>query len=286
MASENLWLGIVAAGFFLCAIIFFVDPTVKSNFARDIGVNVATDSLFTAMTILVINLFLVARQNHEWNSVKAQVNEKIANTVSGLLYQLLNLCEISTEKNDVHAVVVELATSEKRILREDIVEHLSQSANHHHHRKGKSYVAEHYYNSESYLETFRDDKKYLHDLRIDYSRFIEANITSSIMKLENECDGLSVYFEVLALRTDFSFHKELSEASKSTEEERNLYESQREAFMAFLLEYINPAVQNAIRAIQGMIKLGLQVNIPFVPHKKEAMERSIDWALYDLYPLR
>lgn len=287
MASENLWLGVVAAGFAVCAIIFLADPTLKGNLARDIGVNIATDSAFTAITIFVINLFLVARQNHEWNIVKAQVDEKMANTVSGLLYQLLNLCEIPSEKNDVRAVLEELASSDKMILREDIVEHLSQSANYYRYRKRKPYFVERYYNTESYLETFRDDKKYLHDLRIDYSRFIEAKMTSSMMELENECDGLAVYFKLLALRTDFSFHKELSEADELTKQERDLYEHQREAFMAFLGEYVNPAVQNAIRAIQKMLKLGLQVSIPFVPHKEDvAMGRSIDWALYDMYPLR
>jgi len=286
MASENFWLGVVAAGFVICAIIFLADPTVDGKVAYEVGVNLGTDSLFTAITIFVINLFLVVRQNHEWKSVKAQVNEKIANTVSGLLFQLLNLCEIPSEKNEVHVVLKELVASDKMILREDIVEHLSQSAEYYRHRKRKPHLVERYYNAESYLETFRDDSKYLHDVRIDYSRFIEAKMTSLLMRLEGECNGLHVYFKVITLRTDFSFHKELHEANKLTEQERDLYEHQREVFMAFLSEYVNPTVQNAIRTIQEILKLGLRIDIPFVPHKKDAMVRFIDVALYDLYPLR
>lgn len=285
--GEFLFLYIVSAlslSFSAIVLLLYVLPDI--SLLKEVLIGMAIDSLFFTITILTVNVILIVRENHEGNSVKAQVDQKMANTVGGLLYQLLNLCEISSEKNDVHEVLGELAASHKMILRNDIVEHLSRSANYHRYRKGKPYLAERYYNAESYLETFRDDKKYLHDLKIDYSRFIEAKMTSSIMKLEDGCDGLTVYFKLVALRTDFSFHKEMSEADKLTEQARDLYKHQREAFMAFLEEYVNPAVQNALRAIQEMLEFGLQVSIPFVPHKKDAMERAIDWALYDMYPLR
>lgn len=219
--------------FLAVGIIFLVIPTPimigENRIERDVTVNIGTDSLFLALTTIMIDGLLTARQNHEWKLVKDKMIEKLRNVINGLLAILFNLCEIPSVKRE--DVLAELAKLDRIAMRKDILEYFLKD----------DYMTQ--LNLDGYIEWFQGAKKSLNDIRVEYSGFIEHELMESLIVLEDKCGEMANYFRLLK-RVDLTRARE---------------EKFEELYFGDLIALI---VQEVMKEIQKVSRSGVKISIP------------------------
>ncbi len=198
---------------------------------RDICIDIAVSSLFTLLTIGVIDRLLAVQQNHEWRLVRNRMNQYLRNNIDGLLTILLNLCESKPDTTG-EALFSRLVEQDKITLRNDILEYFVKD----------DLLTQ--LNLEGYIEWLEGSKKHFHDVRVEYFKFIDHEMMASLQILEEKCGELLSYFKLLK-RVDFLRAKEHEYFEKS-----------------YFQELVAFHIHDILKEIQKLRNSGFKIQIP------------------------
>jgi hypothetical protein len=220
MLSERSYWIILIVGFagFALSIWFILIPygVVEYN----LGVNLFTSSIFMVFTIVLLGWLLNLREKREWKPIVSRMIERIRDCLNSLFTLLQNLCEISENKHET--ALMELAKADKILLRNDISEYLSRDG----------------YDLEGYIGSMEEYSEILHDIRMEYLRFMDSKLMDSLIVIEDRCRDLAFNFKTLT-RIEFGPYKDSEKA--------------------FFEDVISPLVQEVIKEIQKIHESGIEI---------------------------
>lgn len=215
MVSEKLyWLVLIVGLSCFSAIVWiFIIPV-----SHDIGVNLFTESIFMVLAIVFLSLLYDLREKRRWKPIKDKIIKRLTiEQIENLFVLLQNLCEIPEGK--CQNALLELSKMEKMVLRSDIVDFFFQQDN-----------------LQGYIEELGGISKGIHDIQIEYSKFLEPEIADCLMNLELYSQDLADRLRILA-----------------TFKLANKNEEQR-----FFNENFAPLVGKAIKEVYKLYKMGIK----------------------------
>ena len=186
----------------------------------NLGINLISESFGIVFTIIFLTWLLKLREQRRWSSIKKRIIDKLKDQIDILFMLLQNLCEITQDKED--SALAELSSAEEIPLRSDIAKYLSKNG----------------YDIQGYIESLEEISETLHNIQIEYSKFLESELLDSLMVVEDGSRNLAHNLRTLKMIT---------------------WGPYKDSEKKFFEEIFAPIVQECIKGIQKTHEMGIEI---------------------------
>ncbi|MEM2191872.1 MAG: hypothetical protein QW540_10655 [Archaeoglobaceae archaeon] len=162
---------------------------------KELGVNIFTNAIFTIFTIIFLMSLIEYRENHRWKLVEKKVKARITQVLSWIYEDFTDLCAQTIAIHDKGMTTI--PTKDYRLTKEMLQQLLD--------------------NAPKYVSLFERRLNYLSDIELRYARFLDAELTLSIMRIQDDLYEIIVKIEkqiAWALTPKEEFNVSLSENIK------------------------------------------------------------------------
>lgn len=160
---------------------------------HDLGYGIFSNLVGMIGTIVFLMYLFETRDNHEWKPVKQKVYDRIGIELDAILNLSLDLFEPRWTVLKPPAIAIRL---------EDLVWLWSEKTNDSEFANALRESAKIELSEGKYLEIFETRRKLLNEIETKYSRFLQPDLTISLMEIQNNLLSITIYNNVLLRTSD------------------------------------------------------------------------------------
>ena len=184
LSERSYWAIIITVLVILIVVsILWITPV-----ARDVGVNLFTNAIFTIFTIVFLTVIIRSRENSKWKLIEKEVLNRIVRYLTEILYEIEFNFLLGSEIPKMGPEFSYRYVNVTAITLGGKWEELFQTPN----EDAKKRIL-------ALISLLKTDRGYLEHVTSEYSRFLDPKFMHSIMEIQNGLDKLIASLQMLIM---------------------------------------------------------------------------------------
>jgi len=254
--SEKTYMIIFSISLCIVSVLLLTQIIPNGLIEYNLGINIATSLLSTAITVIFLSLFLIIREEREWKIVKKTVYATIGGQLALLFGELLRFVENEIEEIGFKSSL--LYTKDAKIRKEMIFSKLSELQKKEPLQLTSSSVSMFRSNKEL-LTLLLDIKKDLGDVQIRYARHLTSKITEGLIKLQDSLELMNMSYKLgmmwNSLQSQLPLLRELMHKLMPQIHDRNL------SSIDLIPNLLTACIKSLIQETYELWKMGIEFDL-------------------------